>query len=161
LDLAGPLGRGPVADADDLELLDEPVGHPDHHVVDQRPGQAVEGPVLPLVGRAGDDQLVALLGDGDVGYEVALEGALRALDGDVRAVERHVDAGRDGDRLPPDSGHGYVSSLPDMAQDLAADPALARLPVGEETLVGRKDGDAHAAEDPPDAVGLAVDPQAG
>src|SRR5688572_18956578 len=47
-----------------------------------------------------------------------------------------------------------------MAEDLAADSALARLPVGEETLIGRKDGYAHTAEDPADAVGLAVDAQA-
>src|SRR5581483_10432620 len=53
----------------------------------------------------------------------------------------------------------FISS-PDVAEDLAADPARPRLAVGEETLVGGQDGDAHAAEHPPDAVGLAVDPQA-
>src|SRR5581483_1486445 len=88
------------------------------------------------------------------------ESALRALHGDVGAVERHVDAGGDGDRLAADAGHGGSTPSPDVAEDLAADPALPRLAVGEETLVGGQDGDAHAAEHPPDAVGLAVDPQA-
>src|SRR5439155_10457691 len=50
--------------------------------------------------------------------------------------------------------------LPDVTEDLATDPALPRLAVSEETLVGRKDDNAHAAEDPADTVGLAVDPQA-
>ena len=36
--------------------------------------------------------------------------------------------------------------LPDVAEDLAADLALARLAVGHEPLVGREDGDPHAAE---------------
>src|SRR6185503_11219551 len=34
LDLVRPLSGRPIADADDLELLDVPLGHPDHHVVD-------------------------------------------------------------------------------------------------------------------------------
>src|SRR6266550_1601385 len=109
LDLVGPLGGGPVADADDLELPREPVGHPDHHVVDQRPGEAVEGAVLPLVGRPGDDQLVAFPGHGDVGHQVALQRALGALHDHVRAVEGHVDTGGDGNRLPADAGHGAVT----------------------------------------------------
>jgi hypothetical protein len=40
------LGGGAVADADDLELLAEPVGHADDHVVDERADQAVQRPVL-------------------------------------------------------------------------------------------------------------------
>src|SRR5215813_12626991 len=38
-------------------------------------------------------------------------------------------------------------ALPDLAEDLTADPTLARLTVGHETLVGGEDGDPHAAED--------------
>src|SRR5581483_4976891 len=81
----------------------------DDHVVHQRPGEAVEGAVLPLVRRAGDDQLVALPGDGDVGHQVALERALRPLHNHVGAVERHLDATGDGDRLPADAGHRFSS----------------------------------------------------
>src|SRR5262245_20268959 len=51
--------------------------------------------------------------------------------------------------------------LPDLTEDLAADLALARLAVGEQTLVGGQDRDPHAAEDPRDLVGGAVDAQPG
>ena len=49
LDLARAPGHGPVADADDLEVLGEAVGDAEDHVVDQAAGQAVQGPVLALV----------------------------------------------------------------------------------------------------------------
>src|SRR5258708_3022875 len=51
--------------------------------------------------------------------------------------------------------------LPDLAQDLAADAALARLAVGHQALIGGQDRDSHAAENPRDAFGLRVDAQAG
>src|SRR5258705_6882112 len=105
LQLGGPLGRAPVADPDDLEVAGEPVRHPDHHVVDQRAGEPVERPVLPGGRRAGDDQLVALPGDRDVGHEVALEGALGALHGDMGAVGLDVDPGGNGNRLAAYTGH--------------------------------------------------------
>ena len=50
-DLA-PLDRGLVADADDVELLGEALGHALDGVLGQGPGQAVEGPLLALVVRA-------------------------------------------------------------------------------------------------------------
>ena len=49
VELAVALGGGAVADADDLQLLGEPLGDADDHVVDERPDQAVHGPVLALV----------------------------------------------------------------------------------------------------------------
>src|SRR5215213_8082681 len=49
--------------------------------------------------------------------------------------------------------------LPDLAQDLAAHAALARLAVGHESLVGREDGDAHAAEHAGHVVRTQVDPE--
>ena len=55
------LGVGPVADADDLELLGEALGDPGHHVGDEGAGQAVQGPVPTLVVGPGHDQHVALL----------------------------------------------------------------------------------------------------
>src|SRR3954467_5301704 len=39
-------------------------------------------------------------------------------------------------------------ALPDLTEDLAADLALTRLAVGEKTLVGGQDRDAHPAEHP-------------
>ena len=42
-------GGGAVADADDLELLGEALGHAGDHVGDQRPGETVQRTVLALV----------------------------------------------------------------------------------------------------------------
>src|SRR5688572_431069 len=83
IELVGALGGGAVADADDLELLDELLVDAHHHVVDERPDEAVEGPVLPFVVGTLHDQLVAVLTDGDGAGDVPLEGALGALHGDV------------------------------------------------------------------------------
>ena len=91
-ELVGALGRGPVADAHDVEVLAEPVGDADDHVVDQRAAQAVQGPVLPLVVGAFHHELVAVAADGDLAGQAALELALRALDRDVAAVDGHLDA---------------------------------------------------------------------
>src|SRR4051794_7845097 len=52
-------------------------------------------------------------------------------------------------------------SLPDVAEDFAADLALARLTVGHQPLAGGQDGHPEATEDARHAVALAVDPQAG
>ena len=46
-----------------------------------------------------------------------------------------------------------MTDLPDVAEDFAADLALARLPVGHEPLAGGQDGDAEAAEDAGQPVG--------
>ena len=74
LELGRALGGGAVADADDLEVLAEAVGHADDHVVDERADEAVHGPVLALVVGALDEELVALLADGDLAGDVDARG---------------------------------------------------------------------------------------
>ena len=59
------LGLGPVADADDLQLLAEAGRHADDHVVDEAAGEPVQAAVLPLVVGPLDEQRVAVLADGD------------------------------------------------------------------------------------------------
>src|SRR4051812_18153367 len=49
LELRGALGQHAVADPDDLEPLLVAVGHADDHVVDEGPGQPVQGLADPLV----------------------------------------------------------------------------------------------------------------
>ena len=78
LDGVAALRGGAVADADDLELLREALGHADDHVVDERAGEAVQRAVLALVVRALDEQLAVVLAHGDHAGDVALERALRA-----------------------------------------------------------------------------------
>src|SRR6516164_5101529 len=53
-----------------------------------------------------------------------------------------------------------TAGLPDVAEDLAADLALTRLAVGEETLAGGQDGHAEPAEHARQAVGAGVDAEA-
>jgi hypothetical protein len=155
----GALGGGAVAHADDLELLDEAVGHADDHVVHQGAHQAVHGPGLTLVVGTLHQQGVTLLADGDGAGQVTLERALGALDGDVAVGDGDVDAARHRDGGLTDAGHGAL--LPDEAQDLAAHVALARLAVGHETLAGRDDGDTQPTEDPGDLAGGLVHAEAG
>src|ERR671932_708889 len=69
------------------------------HVGHQRPGEAVQSPVLALVAGTGDDEGVALPGHGDVGNQLALEGALGAGHDHVGPVEPHIDSGGDRDGL--------------------------------------------------------------
>ena len=56
LEVAGALGSGAVADADDLELLDEALASRPDHVGDERAGEAVLGAVLALVVRPLDEE---------------------------------------------------------------------------------------------------------
>ncbi|MPN45822.1 hypothetical protein SDC9_193394 [bioreactor metagenome] len=96
---------GLEADAGDVEVLAEALGDADDHVVDQRTGQAMEGAVLLLVGRAGDGDGRAFNADRDVGVDRLGERGLAALHRDDLAVDLDFDAGRDGDRHLAYSGH--------------------------------------------------------
>src|SRR6185503_4652946 len=97
-----------IADAGDLQRLAVAGSHPDDHVVDQRPGQAVQLPVGLGLRRAGHHDLVALAGDAHLGMELPREAALGALDRDIPAVDRHVDPGGHGNGQASDSRHrGY------------------------------------------------------
>src|SRR6185503_9505760 len=103
-----PDERCTIADARDLERLAVARGHADDHVVDQRPGQAVELLVGLGLRRASDEDLVAVARDAHLGMELAREAALGALDRDVPAVDRHIDPGGHGDGQASDSRHrGY------------------------------------------------------
>src|SRR6187397_2827790 len=104
--------RRAIADAGDLEALAVAVGHADDHVVHERPGQAVELLVDLLLGRSGDDDRAVLAAHGDVRVQLPRELALGTLDRDRPAVDRHVDAGGDGDGKATDSRHRPV--LPDV-----------------------------------------------
>src|SRR4051812_46390158 len=54
-----------------------------------------------------------------------------------------------------------ISASPHVAEDFAADLALARFPVGHQPLAGREHGDTETTEDAGKLVGTAVHPQAG
>src|SRR4051812_2106815 len=87
--------RGPIADAGDLEALAVPVAHADDHVVDQRPGQAMELLVGLLFGGPGDHDGGLLAADGHVRMDGPGQGPTRALDRERPAIDGHVDRGGD------------------------------------------------------------------
>jgi len=143
LHLVGALRLGAVADPDDLEVFREAVGHTGDHVRDQRPLQAVERAIFAGVIDALDRERVAVTGDGDTADDVVGELTLRALHGDLGAVDRHVDTARDRDRLLSNSRHGALR-YQTWHKTLAADLALARLTVGQQAQIRGQDRDTHS-----------------
>jgi hypothetical protein len=101
LQVAAP-GLHPVADADDLQGLAVAVGDAGDHVGDQRARQSVQRAHRALVVRPGDldDPVLAHDVDG-VGHGV-LQGALRALHGDLAPVDLDLYPAGDGHGEPPD-----------------------------------------------------------
>jgi len=95
-----------VADALNLEAALEALRDALDHVRDQRSRQPVQRAVLPALGRARDDDLVALTLDlHPLGHGLP-ELAERAVDHDAARVERDADAGGHGDGFSADSRHG-------------------------------------------------------
>src|ERR1019366_9573894 len=85
-------GLHPVADADDLQRLAETVRDAGDHVGDQRAGQAVQRADLALVAWPGDFNGAVGLADLDGRRNLEPEAALRALHGDLAAIDGDVDA---------------------------------------------------------------------
>jgi len=98
-----PLDLATVADADDLELPLEGRLHARHHVLDQRPREAVEGADLTVLVRARDDDLVAV----DLRAEPRRQGldqpALGALGAHPSVDDLNLHALRDRDGLLADT----------------------------------------------------------
>ena len=102
-----PCDRGQVADALDLELLLVALRHAHHHVVDQRPRQAVVGADLALLAlaRANDRLAVVVDCDADLGPMRVLELAELAFDGDLAVGDAHLDAVGHRNRFFANTGH--------------------------------------------------------
>jgi hypothetical protein len=105
LQVAAPSGDS-VADADDLEPLGVALGDALDHVGDERAGEPVEGAHLVLVVGPGHLQgAVVGAADLDRRRDGVRECALGSLDGDVTAVDGHVDTGRHRDGQASDTRH--------------------------------------------------------
>ena len=91
----------------EFQLLFVPLGHADHHVGDDRPRQAVQRPVVPLVARPlHHNQALALIeGHLHLAVERPGEFALRPLDLDGAALEGHLDLLGHSNRFVAYSGH--------------------------------------------------------
>src|SRR5690606_28547727 len=105
LDLVLALRGGPVADADDVELLAEPLGDARDHVGDQRADEPVHRAGAPGVVLALDEDLVAVLADRDLLRHLALQLSLGPLHGDGGAVDADLDTSGDGDGRLSDTRH--------------------------------------------------------
>ena len=95
-----------VADALDFEHFGETGRNAGHHVVQERAGEPVEGPLLAFVVRAGDvdDAFVAV--ERDARRELAGELTLRALHGDgVALADRDGHVRGDGNGLAANARH--------------------------------------------------------
>ncbi len=82
-----------VADAVDLQLLVEPLGHAQNHVLNQGAGRPVQGLALFFIVGAGDAHHIALHSHADAGVDLLGQGALGALDRHNAVVDRYGDAG--------------------------------------------------------------------
>ena len=111
----------------------------------------MHGPVLALVVGALDHQRLAVLADGDDAGDVALEGALgpfTAMCAPEIVTSTPLGTGIGDLPMRDMSDHHHE------AEDLAADLALARLPVGQQSLAGREHRHAQPAEDAGTSVDL-------
>src|SRR5680860_1397219 len=85
-----------VADTDEFEFLLVPLGHADHHVVDQRARKAVKGLARTfVVGTLDRETAVIITLDRDGCGDLMRELTPGALDRDVLAIKRDLDARRD------------------------------------------------------------------
>src|SRR5690606_1769382 len=98
-----------VADAEDFHLLLVALGDTGDHLVEQGPGQAVQRTVATLVVRAGNHQASVFLRDGDRLGNGQRELTLRALHGDVLAVDGHLDTRGNHDGIFADTRHVRTS----------------------------------------------------
>src|SRR5213592_776159 len=88
----GAAQRGAVADALDLEALREASRDALDHVGDERPREAVEGPVFTALGRPGDEQLPVALFDLDPLGDLLSELSERAVNHHAPRGDRHRDS---------------------------------------------------------------------
>src|SRR5262249_34139223 len=106
--VAGDLGL--VADAVDLELALETLGHALDHVVDEGADEAVAGADRRLVAGAGHADRGLLDLDLHALRDGLLELTLRPLHRDDGVLQRDLHAAGDGDGLFADARHGYQTS---------------------------------------------------
>ena len=110
LDCIGSLGRGAIADTDDLELFAIAVGDADDHVGNERARQPMERTSLTLFVRALDEQLCTVLTHRDVAGQFAVQRALGAIDLEHAARHLDVDACRHRNRGFTYTGHGRLTT---------------------------------------------------
>ena len=148
------LDLGLVADAVDLELAAEPVGHALEHVADERTHEPVRRALRAEVALALEHEdvlLVVVLGllDLDVLVTLHRQGALGPLGRHDVVGDRDGDPLGDLERFTTDARH----DSPDLAEDFAADALLPGLFVGHHALRRGKDGDTEAVADPRHLLG--------
>ncbi len=125
-----------------------------NHVGHKRACEAVQRTMLAAIGRARDDQALAVLDDLDVAWHALRELALGALHAHRLWLYRHGHAGWHCDWLSTDSRHDKC--LPDLREDLAADAGGARVVTCHHAARGGHDRSSHPAEHLGDARGLHV-----
>src|SRR5262249_40644877 len=148
-------------DADDVQLLREPLGHAADRVVRESAREAVQRPLAALVALARGFELTVLELEADARGHRGRELALGALH--LQAVRLDLDLHTLGDRddLATDARHGTWRSLPDVAEDLATHALAGCAAPRHQAARGGEDVDAQAAVHAGDLVLAAVDAAAG
>ena len=96
---------GAVADAVDLKLFFEFLGHAVNHVRNERPGKPVQAFFHFLIVRTGDKDLAVFKFDADLRTEGLRQRAFGSFDRNRAAVDLDVDARGHGDGFSADSAH--------------------------------------------------------
>src|SRR5690606_8553495 len=144
-----------------LQVPLEPVGDPFHHVGHQGPGQTVEGPVFLVVAGPAHPDVPVLQFHADVGVKLLLQLSLRTFHAHPGALDGHLDTAGHRNGLSANARHGSSSSLPDIAQDFAADALLTGLPVAHHAARGRQHSHAQPAQHPGNLITPGIDPATG
>src|SRR5450759_2233111 len=122
------LQLGAVADADDIELALEALGHACHGVGHEAPAEAVELAEFLVLADGLGEQLAVMDLEGDAGRERLPQFALRALDLDGIAGHVDRDALRDRNRFLSNTRHDSLSKPAAGSRQLAAGRAAGCQP---------------------------------
>ena len=97
-----------VANALDLQGLGEALCHANHHIVDERAGQAVERTGLLFVVRTGYQNVAAFHGNAHLGVKALGQGTLGALHRHFAAVDVYLNTSGNIDGFSSNSRHALA-----------------------------------------------------
>jgi hypothetical protein len=127
-----------VTNAGELELLLEALRDTNNHVVDKGTDKTLLSIGLSGLINASNENLLALLSDSNQLRESTSQLALRTLNGNGGVINCHSDSSRNLDRLLTNTRHGcllsFLSDLPNVSDDLAANAVLTSVAVAHHAL---------------------------
>jgi len=127
-----------VANASELKLLLKALRNANNHVVDKGADKTLLCIGLSGLINASNEKLLSLLSNGNKLRESTSQLALRTLNGNGGVINCHSDSSRNLDRLLTNTRHGcllsFLSDLPNVSDDLAANAVLTSVAVAHHAL---------------------------